>query len=318
MIRKLKGGSLSTTELHEVDDVLYIKKKINLVKEREYGFVRWYSQLKKIQKYSSDFPDLFPKIIDVSYETNDAILTLEYMEGFRDIKTILSEDILTEEQIIKIVNAVWKAFGRLHSKQYAPVPGAPKLYYKEEVRQKLNDALHNDDFLEFFKNGVYEYNGEIAHGIFSYMNEIENIFTETKLPTEENIHGNPTLENMLYSFEEDRVVFIDLYEESMIDSKFLDYAQVLQCSHSHYGYINDREVIVNGSSVYHNLEVPKNFDLFSFYFESKLPNNWNQFIRVLEATQFIRMLPFKCRAGEVKKAKYFYVHACHLLSRVLI
>ena len=51
-----------------VDDVLYIKKKINLVKEREYGFVRWYSQLKKIQKYSSDFPDLFPKIIDVSYE----------------------------------------------------------------------------------------------------------------------------------------------------------------------------------------------------------------------------------------------------------
>ena len=210
MIRKLKGGSLSTTELHEVDDVLYIKKKINLVKEREYGFVRWYSQLKKIQKYSSDFPDLFPKIIDVSYETNDAILTLEYMEGFRDIKTILSEDILTEEQIIKIVNAVWKAFGRLHSKQYAPVPGAPKLYYKEEVRQKLNDALHNDDFLEFFKNGVYEYNGEITHGIFSYMNEIENIFNETKLSTEENIHGNPTLENMLYSFEEDRVVFIEI------------------------------------------------------------------------------------------------------------
>jgi hypothetical protein len=318
MIRKLKGGSLSTTELHEVDDVLYIKKKINLVKEREYGFVRWYSQLKKIQKYSSDFPDLFPKIIDVSYETNDAILTLEYMEGFRDIKTILSEDILTEEQIIKIVNAVWKAFGRLHSKQYAPVPGAPKLYYKEEVRQKLNDALHNDDFLEFFKNGVYEYNGEITHGIFSYMNEIENIFNETKLPTEENIHGNPTLENMLYSFEEDRVVFIDLYEESMIDSKFLDYAQVLQCSHSYYGYINDREVTVKGSSVYHNLVITKNFDLFSFYFESKLPNNWNQFIRVLEATQFIRMLPFKCRAGEVKKAKYFYVHACHLLSRVLV
>ena len=150
------------------------------------------------------------------------------------------------------------------------------------------------------------------------MNEIENIFNETKLSTEENIHGNPTLENMLYSFEEDRVVFIDLYEESMIDSKFLDYAQVLQCSHSHYGYINDREVTVNGSSVYHNLEIPKNFDLFSFYFESKLPNNWNQFIRVLEATQFIRMLPFKCRAGEVKKAKYFYVHACHLLSRVLV
>lgn len=318
IIKNLKGGSLSTTELHEIDGVRYIKKRINLVKEREYGFVRWYSQLKKIQRYSAYFPNLFPKIIDVSYETNDAILTLEYMEGFRDIKTILSEDNLTEEQIIKIADAVWKAFGTLHSKKCSSISGAPKLYYKEEVRQKLNDALYNDEFLEFFKNGVYEYHGQITHGIFSYMDELENIFFELNLPTEEYIHGNPTLENMLYSFEEDRVVFIDLYEESMIDSKFLDYAQVLQCSRSYYGYINDRDVFVQDATVYHNLNIPKNFDTFSFYFESKLPNNWNKLINVLEATQFIRMLPFKCRAGEVKKAKYFYAHACNLLGKVLV
>jgi len=316
-LKDLKGGSLSSTELHEIDGINYIKKKINLVKEREYGFVRWYSQLKKIQRYSSEFPNIFPKIIDVSYETNEAILTLEYMEGFRDIKTILSEDNLTEEQIIKIVDAVWNSFTTLHSRKYSPIVGAPKLYYKEEVRQKLDDALYNDEFLEFFKTGVYEYNGQITHGIFSYMNELENIFSELKLSTEENIHGNPTLENMLYSFEEDRVVFIDLYEESMIDSKFLDYAQVLQCSRSHYGYINDREVMIEGSSVSYNLEVPKNFNTFSFYFETKLPNNWIKLIDVLEATQFIRMLPFKCRAGEVKKAKFFYVHACNLLGKVL-
>ena len=82
-VKDLKGGSLSNTELHKIDDVYYIKKRINLVKEREYGFVRWYSQLKKTQRFSVDFPDIFPKIIDVSYETNDAILTLEYMEGLR-------------------------------------------------------------------------------------------------------------------------------------------------------------------------------------------------------------------------------------------
>ena len=316
-LEDLKGGSLSTTELHEIDGVRYIKKRINLVKEREYGFVRWYSQLKKIQRYSVQFPNICPKIIDVSYETNDAILTLEYMEGFRDIKTILSEDKLNEEQIIKIVDAVWSAFDILHSKKYPPIAGAPMLYYKEEVRQKLDDALHDHQFLEFFKNSVYEYNGQITHGIFSYINELENIFSELELPTEENIHGNPTLENMLYSFEEDRVVFIDLYEESIIDSKFLDYAQVLQCSRSYYGYINDRDVVVKQSSVSHNLKAPKNFDTFNFYFEAKLPNNWIKLIDVLEATQFIRMLPFKCRAGEVHKAKFFYVHACNLLGKVL-
>jgi hypothetical protein len=319
-IKDLKGGSLSTTELHEIDGVRYVKKKINLIKEREYGFVRWYSQLKKIQRYSVDFPSLFPKIINVSYETDNAVLTLQHMDGFRDIKTILSEDKLTEQQIIKIVDAVWKSFALLHSKTYSPIIGAPKLYYKEEVRQKLNDALMNEEFLQFFghaKAGVFEYNGEITHGIFSYLDELENVFFDLKLSSEENIHGNPTLENMLYSFEEDRVVFIDLYEESMMDTKFLDYAQVLQCSRSHYGYINDRDVIVTDSSVSHNLQIPKNFEKFNFYFELKIPNNWVKLVDILEATQFIRMLPFKCRAGEIKKAKFFYVHACNLLGKVL-
>jgi hypothetical protein len=41
-----------------------------------------------------------------------------------------------------------------------------------------------------------------------------------------------------------------------------------------------------------------------------------QTINILEATQFIRMLPFKCAAGEFDKAKYFYLHACHLLNKV--
>ena len=62
-IRDLKGGSLSNTELHEIDGVRYVKKKINLIKEREYGFVRWYSQLKKTQRLSNEFPNLFPKLL---------------------------------------------------------------------------------------------------------------------------------------------------------------------------------------------------------------------------------------------------------------
>ena len=40
-------------------------------------------------------------------------------------------------------------------------------------------------------------------------------------------------------------------------------------------------------------------------------------IDLLEASQFIRMLPFKCAAGEYQKAKYFYVHACQLFDKVL-
>ena len=62
------------------------------------------------------------------------------------------------------------------------------------------------------------------------------------------------------------------------------------------------------------LHIPNNLKVFSKIFESHLEHK--QIIDVLEATQFIRMLPFKCAAGDFEKAKFFYVHACHLLSKI--
>ena len=50
-------------------------------------------------------------------------------------------------------------------------------------------------------------------------------------------------------------------------------------------------------------------------FEDRIDPSDRLTVDVLEATQFIRMLPFKCAAGETEKAMFFYVHACYLLSR---
>lgn len=314
-ITQLKGGSLSSTLLHENGNAKFVRKIINTKDNREYGYVRWYTQLKKLQRLAET--GLFPKILNVNYADNSAYFDIDYLEGYRDIKTILAEDTLTESQIEKIHDAMMRAFDNLHRKMYIPNPGGSKLYFKEEVTQKLSDAFKYPTFYNFYELGTFntfEYNGQITHGIQNFLPELRNFFDEMKLITEENIHGNPTLENMMYSFEEDKVMFIDPYEESIIDSRLLDYSQVLQCSRSHYGYINDRSVIVNGSSVSHNLDIPNNLKVFNKIFESHLEHK--QIIDVLEATQFIRMLPFKCAAGEFDKAKFFYVHACHLLSKI--
>ena len=78
---------------------------------------------------------------------------------------------------------------------------------------------------------------------------------------------------------------------------------------------NFNDVVIEGGGVSHRITIPKNFHTFNQHFESKLDNN-KMLIDVLEATQFIRMLPFKCLAGNIDKAKYFYVHACYLLSGI--
>lgn len=311
----LKGGSLSRT--YRLPQYDLVCKEIVRDKNREYGFVRWYSQMKKLQRYNTLYPNLFPKVIGVNVDGNKATFKIEYMKGFRDIKTILANDTLTDDQIFRISQAVWKGLNQLHSVTHDPIPGAGKLYFEEEVWQKLKDALAIPEFANFHAHGTYEYNGRIVQGIGAYVHEMENFFSELTLTQEENIHGNPTLENILYSFEEDRVVFIDVYDESMIDTRFLDYAQVLQCSRSHYGYINDNQVDVGGVSVTHRLQIPTNFETFNYHFESEIAEpRTKEIVDVLEATQFIRMLPFKVLAGEIDKAKFFYVHACYLLSKV--
>jgi len=314
----LKGGSLSQTYRLPQHDL--VCKEIVRDKNREYGFVRWYSQMKKLQRYNTLYPNLFPKVLGVNVDGTTAGFKMEYMKGFRDIKTILANDTLTDEQIFRISQAVWKGLNQLHSVTHDPIPGAGKLYFEEEVWQKLKDALVIPEFANFHAHGTYEYNGKIVQGIGAYVHEMENFFSELTLVQEENIHGNPTLENILYSFEEDRVVFIDVYDESMIDSRFLDYAQVLQCSRSHYGFINDNIVDIGGVSVTHRLQIPKNFETFNSHFESGIVEpRTKEIVDVFEATQFIRMLPFKVLAGNIdsmKKAKFFYVHACYLLSKV--
>ena len=314
IIQRLKGGSLNNTTLHEDGGVKFIRKSIDLNNNREYGYVRWYSQLKKLQRFAHT--GLFPKLLKVEATKDLAYFDIEYLDGYRDIKTILTNDILSHDEIERINNSIWRSFDTLHSSSYPAIKNAGKLYFKEEVLQKYCDAIKYNEFYQYYQHGTFGYNGEIVYGIGSYINELENFFNEVQFETEENIHGNPTLENMMYSFETDKVIFIDPYEESCIDSRLLDYSQVLQCSRSYYGYINDHSVVIDGTSVIFPRAIPENFKILNDIFEDRIDPKYKMIVDVFEATQFIRMLPFKCAAGDIDKAIFFYTHACYLLNKV--
>jgi hypothetical protein len=314
----LKGGSLSQTCLIEKNNKKFVRKSVSLIDNREYGYVRWYSQLKKLQRYNQMFPSLFPKVLDASYDQNLAYFDIEYMNGYSDLNKIMSSENLTNNQISKINNALWSAFDQLHSIKYKSNTSAAYLYYKEEVDQKIVDARKYHEFESFFRYETYEFNGKKIYGIQRYQDKIKKLFQEVQLESEESIHGNPTLENTMYSFEQDKIVFIDPYEESIIDSRFLDYSMVLQSSNSLYEYINNRSVSIDNSIVWcNNFETPLGVFTFNELFMKRIDSKERELVDVLEATQFIRMLPFKCAAGNFDHAKYFYLHACHLLSKIL-
>jgi hypothetical protein len=216
--------------------------------------------------------------------------------------------------------SLWFAFDRLHSHKYTPNISSLKLYFQEEVLQKLNDARQFPEFEQFYNLDVYVHQGQTFSGIKNRIEQFSKLFEQT-VTDECYVHGNPTLENILYDPVTDRIVFIDLYEEGIVDSKFADYSQILQCSNSLYGILNDGILEVNGNTTRYIVDpIPDNLVYFNELFNNELkyryPHRYN-LVKLFEATQFFRMLPFKCHADNIEAAKFFYAHACSLVNRLL-
>jgi len=315
---KLKGGSLNSTSLHIDGDRKFVRKTISTTADREYGYVRWYSQLKKLQRFNALIPGSVPQVLDAGINDTGAYFDIEYIDA-KDIKTLFKEDGLTRYQTEKMHSALWFAFDKLHINSYKPNASSLKLYFQEEVLQKLNDARQFPEFEQFYQIDSYQHRGETFKGIKSKLEEFSKLF-DRPIDRESYVHGNPTLENILYNPETDKIVFIDLYEEGIVDSQFMDYSQVLQCSSSHYGLLNDSVLNVNGNETVYDITVPENLTYFDQLFKYELKyrhsRNYN-LIKLFEATQFFRMLPFKCHADNIAAAKFFYVHACSLVNRLL-
>lgn len=319
-VTKLRGGSLNSTCLHESDSTVFVRKTISTNANREYGYVRWYSQLKKLQRFNNLFPNLTPQVFDVGVNNDGAYFDIEYISDAKDIKTLFINNELSNNQVVKMHNALWRAFDQIHQKEYYPNSSSLLLYFVEEVEQKLNDARQFLEFEQFYQINHYNYQGQEVTGLKSNYDVFKELFYQP-IDCESYVHGNPTLENILYSPETNKITFIDLYEESIVDSKFMDYSQVLQCSNSYYGIYNDSVKIVNGRNVGCSAPIPDRLEKFNSLFINEIVKRYGEehlkLVKLFEVTQFFRMLPFKCHAGDITAAKFFYAHACYLINQLL-
>jgi hypothetical protein len=314
----LKGGSLNSTSLHIEGDRKFVRKLISTQADREYGYVRWYSQLKKLQRFSQLIPGHVPRVLDAGICDQGAYFDIEYVEA-KDIKTLFKENLLDAAQTEQMHKQLWQAFDRLHQNTYQPNLSSLRLYFQEEVLQKINDARQFPEFESFYQLNRYLHWSETVEGIKDKLDIVAKLFDQV-ITVEGYVHGNPTLENILYS-DKDGIIFIDLYEEGIVDSKFMDYSQVLQCSSSYYGILNDSVITVEGNITHFDARFPKNLLYFDQLFNEELERRCTEqeylLVRLFEATQFFRMLPFKCHAGNIEAAKFFYAHACALVNKLL-
>ena len=192
------------------------------------------------------------------------------------------------------------------------------LYIREEVTQKLNDVYNDSIFCNFLKYDHLIVNDieikPFCHDIGRYKDLFKKVY---KNPFECFTHGNITLENLLYNEFENKLYFIDPYEENIIDSPLTEYSQIFQSSNSKYEIYNDLDIKIENNII--NIENQSNFglDYFNGLFKKHLVDELTteQYISVnlFEVSQFIRMLPFK-KEIDKNKMLLFYVLASKLFN----
>jgi 3-dehydroquinate synthase len=252
--RRLKGGSLSGTYLMDDGGAPFVRKDVSLTENREYGFQRWYSQMKRLQRLGAQFPGVFPRFLRVGQDGDKAYFDLEYIDGAVTVVDYLRGG-PGDDGVAACFESLWALMERLHSMEIPSSAGALRLFLQEEVVRALGIARTDRTFDEFSRHEAIDLNGEeivplhrrIAH-LFALADE------HYVAPRECFTHGNITLENLLYVPATRRVVFIDPYEENVVDSRLHEYSQLLQSCHSYYEVHNEGVPHVDGAKV--TLRVP--------------------------------------------------------------
>lgn len=315
---KLKGGSLSEVWLMEPDmGTPFVRKQVSLLENREYGFQRWYSQLKRQDRHSRMFWGTFPTILDYGILPDSiAYFDMEYIANSMTVHDYLLTT--SDSKIIDgIIETLFNTFDVLHQNNWKGTRNPIELYFHEEVTTKLNDCRGHPGFEKFATADYIIFNGVEVKPITKQLEKFKRYMVEYFTHTDQTYtHGNSTLENMLYVPSTKRIVFVDPYEENIIESPLCEYSQVYQSANSKYELYDTGTPIITGHTV--EMEIPDapGLDLFNTKFKKELsirlrPDDL-RLVELLEISQFIRMLPFKMMGGNSDKLIFFFAHASNL------
>jgi hypothetical protein len=317
IIKELKGGSLSKTVVMEEEGVKFVRKFISKNIDREYGLVRWQSQIRKHQVMSQAIgSENLPKILSLGFQNDSYYYDIEYLENSKNFLHYLLEP-YDGVNVESAFERLFDVIGSYKRTSFGAVKGSFSLYIQEEIVSVLKRVLIESErkvlsFKEF--NGVKELCTE-AFGLIESnadcLNGIELVETLT--------HGNLTLENTMIDTV-GRIKLIDLYAETYCESWLGDVSQIMQSCIGNYELINNLDENAF-SDLFTEVAIYKSasYDEFKYYlndFISKFSHEDKFVLEVFYASQFIRMFPFKIDKTP-RKAFYFIIKGLRVLNEAL-
>lgn len=313
IIRDLKGGSLSQTSVISNGNEMWVRKSVSIENNREYGLVRWHSQIRKNQVLRDLFPEYVLPIINSGIDGDFYFFDLPFLENSQNLFEALNSGV-SERLIAKHLYEIVK---RIAANRLEGVPGSFSVYLFEEVLRPLLRASNEVDNeitcltqeeIRFFKNRINFIIPKIKQLISSYSDiELFESFT----------HGNLTLENVIWDYDNSRLFLIDSYAETYCESVLGDVSQIYQSSLSGYEAVSNLFSKGEISTInYPYFQIPEVLKAFGAEFDSFISSEeWYdyQILKLFRASQFTRMFPFKI-VNNPRLAFLFLNHAMDLLE----
>ena len=318
VVKELKGGSFSATRVIELSNSeRRVRKYVSSVENREYGLVRWQSQIRRMQHLHSVLPNHTPPILAMGVSGQDFFYEIPYYESSQNLYEYLSER--GEREAVALFDEVKDLINIYSQTKYGEAVGSFSVFFSEEVMGRL---INVDDQLEVAYSSGSINKEELLHAqrLISRVSPLlDKVMLEaSSLPIAESLtHGNFTLENALYDHSTKSILLIDPYSETYSESVLGDFSQLMQSSVSFY------EEIVSGGEhgVPYLFEVAKNPQKTGVYYfgeclrrcVAELSPVDQKITNLFHAAQFVRMFPFKIDKTP-RLAIYFLLYGLRIIE----
>tara|TARA_R110001592_G_scaffold39802_4_gene130865 strand:+ start:1844 stop:3961 length:2118 start_codon:yes stop_codon:yes gene_type:complete len=306
VISKFKGGSMADTFLIKKENKLLVRKIVSKKLDLSSGYLKLKKQFQDLNKMKYLDNNLFPEIYGEEENSYEYYYDMEYLNNYQSLSNYQFHNQLIAFEIL--FPKLQKAFYNNRTVEYKDGSRwllehlSSKIFSKlEKFPQKLKNIIKLEEFYV---------NGEKIQGLTSMLEEIinnDNQMNQYSPSGLSMIHGDLTLENILYKPHED-IKLIDMDGANVIDAVELDLGKMFQSLLGKY------ESWSSNTRKFLNIKSPTEYELnIDFNINKKLLdsclNSWKKILdennkiiykKALFYTglHFIRMIPFRLNKEE--------------------
>ena len=298
IIRVLKGGSFATVFLIRKNDSLQVRKYIEKTPANSIHYETLRRQLDELRRFDFYSQNLVPKIYSVFESEDEFYFDMEYLEGYEELS---SYPYSTVTSVLPVV------IDRLHKDIYCyskQIDGVSwlKQFLTEKIFSKVSmlESL-GPVFETLLKSNELTVNGKTVSGLLPFLEALS--FADYAPNSVSPIHGDLTLENILYNAETGEFRIIDQSGARYSEPKEFDGAKILQSLLTHYETWDTQPSLFVADGL--TITIPNDFlnvnrapyAFFIEHFDTEDSAFFKRSVFFL-ATYYVRMIPFLLKKSE--------------------